>query len=108
MIIIALIIAPAKVSLSYEKAFANCTIRLSNRTKVTDYITACGKIDVQTPKIPAIQWVAGMGSGRFTVSDDKGTTKKRYTQKRGCLTSFVRQFFMYTIGEWMSVRICEW
>ena len=44
-----------KVSLSYEEAFANRTIRLSNCTKVTDYITACGKIDVQTQKIPAIQ-----------------------------------------------------
>ena len=55
---------PAKVLLFHEKAFANRTIRLSNRTKVTDYITACGKIDVQTQKIPAIQWVAGMGRGR--------------------------------------------
>ena len=55
----------AKVLLFYEKAFANRTIRLSNRTKVTDYITAYGKkIDVQTQKIPAIQWVAGMGRGR--------------------------------------------
>jgi hypothetical protein len=33
----------AKVLLFYEKAFANRTIRLSNRTKVTDYITAYGK-----------------------------------------------------------------
>ena len=58
------IFSPAKVLLFHEKAFANRTIRLSNRTKVTDYITACGKIDVQTQKIPAIQWVAGMGRGR--------------------------------------------
>ena len=45
---------PAKVLLFYEKAFANRTNLLSNRTKVTDYITECGKIDVQTQKIPAI------------------------------------------------------
>jgi len=38
----------AKVLLFYEKALSNRTIRLSNRTKVTDYITACGKIDGKT------------------------------------------------------------
>jgi len=38
----------AKVLLFYEKAFSNRTNLLSNRTKVTDYITACGKIDGKT------------------------------------------------------------
>ncbi len=35
----------AKLLLFYEKALSNRTNRLSNRTKVTDYITAYGKID---------------------------------------------------------------
>ena len=45
----------AKIIYFLTKSFPFRTIRLSNRTKVTDYITACGKIDVQTQKIPAIQ-----------------------------------------------------
>ena len=43
-----------------EQNYNNFSIyRLSIRTKVTDYITACGKIDVQTQKIPATR-VTGM------------------------------------------------
>ena len=52
-----------KVLLFFEKAFANRTNILSNRTKVTDYITACEKIDVQTQKSPRFNGSRGWGEG---------------------------------------------
>ncbi len=55
----------AKVQLFYEKALSNRTIRLSNRTKMTDYITACGKIDGKTLLEIVMAVLEGCLAGEF-------------------------------------------
>ena len=76
-----------KVLLFHEKAFANRTIRLSNRTKVTDYITACGKIARADTKNPRDSMGRGDGerertsvySFRQSLSNRKSNTPIRKT-----------------------------